>query len=545
MKQSPPSLRTLCLTLLLSFSAPLTFGQTPPPFPTRPINLPDLSADGAEYLSLADQTRIRFQIFASFADNIGTESGMALLSDPILQAAAQSFTTDILTRLAPNHHAVPYLLANPEYGASAFVGGVVITQQGLWAQSEQLSAFAAVLAHEWVHINNQHISRMLAAQAPSQWLGLLAGLAGLAAAGSNAQLGQALIYSSAAIPARQSLAFSRSMEEEADREGMNILERAGFSPQGMVESMETLTRYRGVSGESLAFLQTHPLSEERLASARRRAFQHLGQGSQSHTGASVAAPQQRRFSELQMEFDWLRYFITAPDRRAQQQTSLMLRYGKRAWFAPLMSLANDADASRTAAENTALRQTLLHALTADPELTPILMATFALRFNAKTPNALTPSENWSSRYWQAARARFPDSSLIAQLAAAAAWQPLEAKNSPAARALAQQWIAVYLAHPTWETPMDQPSAWNELLVSWFQTTEQSLGESYYLARSSLIRGNWALAQQTLERCEKILATLQHDDPAQPMLQALPNLNERLQSMKSLLRILYDAKNNQK
>lgn len=506
--------------------------QVSAPIPPRPINLPELSASGAEYLTLTDQLRIRFELLSQF-ERGGGGSDKTLVSVAAIQAGAQTFTKDVLRRLAPNHHVVSYLLANPAFGASAYVGGIMITQQGLWEQCENSSAFAAVLAHEWVHINNQHISRMLAAQEPSQWMGLLASLAGIATLGQHAQLGQALLYSGSAIPARKFLSFSRDMEEEADREAMALLDRAGFQPQGMVQIMEVLSRYRGVGGESLPFLSTHPLSEERLQAARRRVFD---QPTNIKSHQSIAS-NMRSLSEINLEFDWLRFFITPPERRASQLTLLKQRYGARPWFSSIIETILHP-AVLTASQWEGFLSNLHDDLLADLQITPTLFALFSTVFDHPNSSKFA-SFKVIANYWQAVRTRFPDSSLLAQLHASWQWRQIEGQSQAIKQKIAQSWINEYLAHPLWQTAPDEPSAWNDLLVTWFQTTEQSLGESYFLARSSLIRGNFSIARQHIERAEKIMATLQNDPSPNALIKALPNLPYDLQALKSLLNILQE------
>ena len=55
------------------------------------------------------------------------------------------------------------------------------------------------------------------------------------------------------------LKFSRDDEREADRIGMQIMQRAGWDPRGMAEFMEILRREQGRDPGSVeVFLSSHP-----------------------------------------------------------------------------------------------------------------------------------------------------------------------------------------------------------------------------------------------------------------------------------------------
>jgi predicted Zn-dependent protease len=140
----------------------------------------------------------------------------------------------------------------------------------LTAQSE--SELAGVLSHEIGHVVQRHFSRMLVAQKESQ----LASLAGLAvailAARANSQVSQAAMAASMAGSVQSSLNFTRANEQEADRVGFQILEKAGFDPESMAaffERMLRATRFYETAAPS--YLRTHPLTTDRIADMQNRA----------------------------------------------------------------------------------------------------------------------------------------------------------------------------------------------------------------------------------------------------------------------------------
>ena len=69
------------------------------------------------------------------------------------------------------------------------------------------------------------------------------------------------------------ISFTRQNEEEADRIGIQVLQRSGFDPQAMPAFMGKLLDESRYSSRPPEMLLTHPLPESRLADARNRANQ--------------------------------------------------------------------------------------------------------------------------------------------------------------------------------------------------------------------------------------------------------------------------------
>ncbi len=69
------------------------------------------------------------------------------------------------------------------------------------------------------------------------------------------------------------ISFTRQNEEEADRIGIQVLQRSGFDPQAMPMFMGKPLDESRYSTRPPEMLLTHPLPESRLADARNRANQ--------------------------------------------------------------------------------------------------------------------------------------------------------------------------------------------------------------------------------------------------------------------------------
>jgi len=101
--------------------------------------------------------------------------------------------------------------------------------------------------------------------------GLLASLVIAATAGGDA--GMAAITTAQAITMDSQLRYSRSNEQEADRMGLQTMERANRDPGAVADMFATLlkaTRYSG--SRPPEFLLTHPVTEKRISDARGRAM---------------------------------------------------------------------------------------------------------------------------------------------------------------------------------------------------------------------------------------------------------------------------------
>ncbi len=165
-----------------------------------------------------------------------------------------------------------FLIIDPQVNAFALPGGFIGINSGtiLTAQSE--SELAGVVAHEIGHVVQRHFARMLSAQKDTQ-LATLAGLAlAILASRGNSQVTQAAIVGSQAGNVQSSLNFTRGNEQEADRVGFQILDKAGFDTSGMAVffgRMLQATRFYQTTAP--AYLRTHPLTTDRISDMQNRA----------------------------------------------------------------------------------------------------------------------------------------------------------------------------------------------------------------------------------------------------------------------------------
>jgi len=142
--------------------------------------------------------------------------------------------------------------------AFALPNGNIIVFTGLLEKIDNYEVLAALLSHEISHVNKRHSMQILC----KSFIGygfisvLTTDISGLAAViiENSGRLGD--------------LSYSRDMEQEADNQGMILLEENNINPAGMLELMKIL---QGIDSKfELEFLSTHPVIEKRLENAKSK-----------------------------------------------------------------------------------------------------------------------------------------------------------------------------------------------------------------------------------------------------------------------------------
>lgn len=181
----------------------------------------------------------------------------------------KELTDELRTLVAPLLAAIPdigypfkfHLANDPTINAFAIPGGHVVVHTGLILKAESDEEVLGVLAHEIAHVTRRHSLRQVIGSAGlyvlvQTFFGDLTGLAAVVTDGGYRLL---------------TLQFSRDAEREADDTGWDYLVAAHIDPRGMISFFEKLRdeqeRLLGDAAgveKSLAFLSTHPTSEERI-----------------------------------------------------------------------------------------------------------------------------------------------------------------------------------------------------------------------------------------------------------------------------------------
>ena len=261
-----------------------------PPAPAAPLNLPALGEAESDSFSLDDERKLGDQIMRQIRPD------PAVIDDPVLYDYLLSIWNRLhaaaLKRgnISPEQEErlawEPFLVNDTEFNAFALPGGFMGVNLGLIAQAGSRDEMASVIGHEMSHITQRHIARSMVANAHQSTMTIIAMVLGILASARsrNSDAPMAVLTSGQAAMATGQLTFSRQMETEADTFGQDLMTDAGFAPSGMADMFSRLEEVSRLNDSNqYPWLRDHPLTIERISSARLRARQGLPQDpAQSH-----------------------------------------------------------------------------------------------------------------------------------------------------------------------------------------------------------------------------------------------------------------------
>ena len=198
-------------------------------------------------------------------------------SDSIIRDIEISDYLDLLGKRLINASTDPtkkiefFIVNDSSINAFAMLGGVIGVHSGLFLASNTESELASVISHEIAHINQKHISRFLAQQERASYQSTFLMAVALLLARSNPQLASTTMAGASAGSVQGALDFTRENEKEADRVGIQTLNNAGFDVRGARDFFTTLKKANQFSsGAAPAFLQTHPITGNRISDIEDR-----------------------------------------------------------------------------------------------------------------------------------------------------------------------------------------------------------------------------------------------------------------------------------
>jgi len=164
-----------------------------------------------------------------------------------------------------------FLINDRQINAFALPGGFIGVNIGLILTAQSESELASVLGHEIGHVTQRHIARMIAQQKEGAVTSLASLAAALLLSRVSGQAAQAAIAFGQAGAIQGQLNFTRDNERDADRVGLQILEKSGFDPNAMVTFFERMQRATRIyESGAPSYLRTHPLTFERIADIQGR-----------------------------------------------------------------------------------------------------------------------------------------------------------------------------------------------------------------------------------------------------------------------------------
>lgn len=255
-------------TLVATLMTTLLAAQVPPAFADVADQLPDMGTSAGSTLSIGQE----MQMGDFYVRQL--RGSAPLINDPLLT----QYINNLGMRLVSHANSVKtpfhfFLINNDEINAFAFFGGNVVLHSALFRYADNESQLASVMAHEISHVTQRHLARAMEDQkknAPLTWVGALGSIL---LAMASPQAGMAALTGTLAGTQQGVISFTQQNEQEADRIGIQVLQRSGFDPQAMPTFLEKLLDQARYSTRPPEILLTHPLPESRLADARNRANQ--------------------------------------------------------------------------------------------------------------------------------------------------------------------------------------------------------------------------------------------------------------------------------
>lgn len=166
----------------------------------------------------------------------------------------------------PDYKWDTYLMEDPEPNARVYPGGKIFVNTGLMNIVEKDDELAAVLGHEVAHATLHHTIKNLTVGENSSFV------TGLAVAGASQAIGDddeesKMLKTGVAVGA--SLAkeylidkpFGRGQEADADKEGVELMIKAGYDPKYAITFWEKMAK---LSDGTPQFFSTHPSEENRI-----------------------------------------------------------------------------------------------------------------------------------------------------------------------------------------------------------------------------------------------------------------------------------------
>ena len=164
-----------------------------------------------------------------------------------------------------------FVLQDPTINAFAMPGGYIGVHSGLILAAQSESELASVLAHEISHATQHHLARQVGLQSQAQLPMLLSLAVAILASRSHSDVAAGAMVAGQAAGIQNQLSYSRDFEREADRVGLQLLERAGFDVRGMASFFLRLQKSgRLYENNAPSYLLTHPLTTERIADMENR-----------------------------------------------------------------------------------------------------------------------------------------------------------------------------------------------------------------------------------------------------------------------------------
>jgi predicted Zn-dependent protease len=182
-------------------------------------------------------------------------------NDPYISLHADSIKKKIEDKALMPFPVTLTIIDTESVDAFATMGGYVYITTGLVGMCDKEEELAGVIAHEFAHIKKRHIAKRMEKEKYLNIGMLTTMLLAMLAGGGSAS--EAILTSGIAGAQALALKYSREDEEEADREGSTIADKAGYGGLGSAVFLKKL-RTTGTDKLLPQYLLTHPYHEARI-----------------------------------------------------------------------------------------------------------------------------------------------------------------------------------------------------------------------------------------------------------------------------------------
>ena len=196
-------------------------------------------------------------------------------SDTLFDPIVEDYSLQLLSDLSPNAKLFSrdiHVILVDDTGLNAFsvIGNVIGINKGLFYDLTHADQLYGILAHELAHVSQNHLIRSVEENKHKSTIMLASIVAAILLSPNNSELSTALLVVGQGALQSSTLSFSRDMETEADRIGIDMLKKSNINPEGMYEvflKLQTGSLGFNIPGE---YLLTHPLTINRLSDMRPR-----------------------------------------------------------------------------------------------------------------------------------------------------------------------------------------------------------------------------------------------------------------------------------
>lgn len=229
------------------------------------LDLPDIGESTGNILSPEYERRLG----QAFLNQIRRQTD--IIADPEVETYIQSIGYRLVAQSDNSSQLFTFFVINDNtINAFAAPGGIVGINTGTITSAETESELAGVIAHEIAHVTQRHMARS-AEMSQKMSIPMMAAMLGaILIASQNPDAGAAAMMAVQGGVAQAQINFTRGNEEEADRIGMQLLQRSAFNPNGMPEFFTKLQRNSVYAAQAPEFLRTHPLTVNRISDSQAR-----------------------------------------------------------------------------------------------------------------------------------------------------------------------------------------------------------------------------------------------------------------------------------